>query len=49
MAEIVHDFNWPDRVVIGTVGEPGSRTFYLQARAGSTMTSIALEKRQAQS
>lgn len=47
MAEIVHDFNWPDRVVIGTVGEPGSRTFYLQARAGSTMTSIALEKQQA--
>jgi len=47
MASEVHEFNWPDRVVIGTIGEPGSRTFYLQARAGSDMTSIALEKQQA--
>lgn len=47
MTTEVHEFNWPDRVVIGTVGEPGSRTFYLQARAGSSLTSIALEKQQA--
>lgn len=47
MTTEVHEFNWPDRVVIGTVGEPGSRTFYLQARAGSSLTSVALEKQQA--
>jgi len=43
---IVHGFNWPDRFVVGTVGEPGSRTFYLQARTGSEMVSVALEKEQ---
>lgn len=47
MATTIYDYNWPDRVVIGTLGEPGARTFYLQARAGSELTSIALEKQQA--
>lgn len=42
----VHEFDWPDRVVIGTVGQPGSRTFYLQARTGARIVSIALEKEQ---
>ncbi|MGP9681788.1 DUF3090 domain-containing protein [Brachybacterium sp. AOP3-A1-3] len=42
----VHEFDWPDRVVIGTVGPPGARTFYLQARAGAQLVSIALEKQQ---
>lgn len=46
MATLVHQFDWPDRVVIGTVGRPGSRTFYLQVRAGSRSTSVALEKEQ---
>jgi uncharacterized repeat protein (TIGR03847 family) len=46
MATVVHGFDWPDRVVIGTVGEPGSRSFYLQARAGARVTSVALEKQQ---
>jgi uncharacterized repeat protein (TIGR03847 family) len=44
MATLVHEFDWPDRVVIGTVGRPGSRTFYLQARTGSRVASVALEK-----
>ena len=43
MPTIVHGFDWPDRVVIGTVGQPGSRTFYLQARAGARIVSVALE------
>lgn len=43
----VHEFDWPDRVVIGTVGLPGSRTFYLQARTRPRIVSIALEKEQA--
>ncbi len=43
---IVHTFDWPDRFVVGAVGPPGSRTFYLQARSGSRMVSVALEKEQ---
>ncbi|MFC8303623.1 DUF3090 domain-containing protein [Specibacter sp. NPDC057265] len=42
----VHEFVWPDRVVIGTIGVPGARTFYLQVRAGKALVSIALEKQQ---
>lgn len=42
----VLEFDWPDRVVIGTVGLPGDRTFYLQVRAGTRIVSIALEKLQ---
>jgi uncharacterized repeat protein (TIGR03847 family) len=36
----------PDRFVAGTVGLPGRRTFYLQAAAGTRVTSVALEKTQ---
>ena len=43
---IVHSFDPPERFVTGTVGEPGSRTFFLQARAGARITSVALEKQQ---
>ncbi|WP_420115113.1 DUF3090 domain-containing protein [Pseudactinotalea sp.] len=46
MAAIVHGFDWPDRFVTGTVGEPGSRTFYLQAQEGKRVVSVALEKQQ---
>jgi uncharacterized repeat protein (TIGR03847 family) len=46
MPTVIHGFDWPDRVVIGTVGEPGSRTFYLQARDGARIVSVALEKGQ---
>jgi uncharacterized repeat protein (TIGR03847 family) len=46
MRTLVHEFDWPDRVVVGTVGRPGERTFYLQARAGARSTSVALEKEQ---
>lgn len=42
----VHEFSWPDRIVIGTIGLPGARTFYLQVRAGKQVVSIALEKQQ---
>jgi uncharacterized repeat protein (TIGR03847 family) len=43
---VVHAFDPPERFVAGTVGEPGSRTFFLQARAGARMVSVALEKQQ---
>ncbi|MDJ0349675.1 DUF3090 domain-containing protein [Cryobacterium sp. PH29-G1] len=46
MPTIIHEFAWPDRVVVGTIGLPGSRTFYLQVRAGAQVVSIALEKQQ---
>lgn len=39
-----HLFDTPDRFVTGTVGVPGSRTFFLQARDGSRLVSVALEK-----
>ena len=42
----VHEFSWPDRVVVGTIGLPGARTFYLQVRAGKQLVSIAMEKQQ---
>lgn len=48
MATVVHDFDWPDRFVIGTVGRPGQRTFYLQARDGERVVSVALEKEQSE-
>lgn len=46
MPPVIHAFDPPDRFVAGTVGEPGQRTFFLQARAGRRLTSVALEKQQ---
>lgn len=46
MPPVVHRFDPPDRFVVGTVGEPGSRTFFLQARSGARLVSVALEKQQ---
>ena len=37
-------FDQPERFVAGTVGEPGNRTFFLQARDRSRITSVVLEK-----
>lgn len=39
-------FDPPDRFVAGTVGQPGERTFYLQASGGGRTVSVALEKAQ---
>ncbi len=46
MSIVVHNFEQPDRFVAGTVGQPGQRTFFLQAREGTRITSVALEKQQ---
>lgn len=46
MARTVFLFDNPSRFVAGTVGMPGDRTFYLQARQGSRLVSVALEKEQ---
>jgi uncharacterized repeat protein (TIGR03847 family) len=37
-------FDTPERFLAGTVGDPGNRTFFLQAREGSRIVSVALEK-----
>ena len=37
-------FDPPERFVAGTIGEPGDRTFFLQAREGARVVSIVLEK-----
>jgi uncharacterized repeat protein (TIGR03847 family) len=46
VARQVFRFDLPDRFVAGTVGEPGQRTFYLQARDVDRLVSVALEKEQ---
>jgi uncharacterized repeat protein (TIGR03847 family) len=46
MPTTVHEFAWPDRLVVGAVGRPGSRRFYLQVRERAQILTIALEKEQ---
>ncbi len=47
MARQVFNFTEPARFVVGTVGMPGERTFFLQARQGNLVTSVVIEKQQA--
>jgi uncharacterized repeat protein (TIGR03847 family) len=44
----IHFFDPPERFVAGTVGQPGDRTFYLQATDKGRVVSVALEKVQVQ-
>ena len=44
MPRSIHRFDPPERFVAGTVGQPGDRTFSLQASAGGRTVSVALEK-----
>src|SRR5437764_7193347 len=48
MAGQLFEFDPPDRFVAGTVGQPGERTFYLQASGAGRLISVALEKIQVQ-
>jgi uncharacterized repeat protein (TIGR03847 family) len=43
---VLHSYDPPERFVAGTVGPPGQRVFFLQARTGPRVTSVALEKQQ---
>lgn len=45
---LIHRYDPPERFVTGTVGAPGDRTFFLQAREGARLTSVVLEKQQVQ-
>jgi uncharacterized repeat protein (TIGR03847 family) len=46
MSRAIHVFRTPDRFVAGTVGQPGNRTFYLQAVHAERVVSVMLEKQQ---
>ena len=46
MSRITYIYDPVERFVAGTVGQPGERTFFLQARTGSRITSVSLEKAQ---
>lgn len=39
-------FDAPERFVAGTVGPPGERVFFLQARQGRVIAAVSLEKQQ---
>jgi uncharacterized repeat protein (TIGR03847 family) len=44
MPRRLYVFDLPDRFVAGTVGDPGNRTFFLQARDAGRVVSVVLEK-----
>jgi uncharacterized repeat protein (TIGR03847 family) len=46
MSRVIHVFRQPERFVAGTVGEPGDRSFYLQAMQEARTVSVLLEKQQ---
>jgi uncharacterized repeat protein (TIGR03847 family) len=46
MSRVIHVFRQPERFVAGTVGEPGDRSFYLQAVEQARTISVLLEKQQ---
>ena len=39
-----HVFEDPERFIVGTVGQPGERAFYLQASARGAVVTVGLEK-----
>lgn len=48
MALIEVDFDPTDVLTVGVVGEPGNRTFFLEARQGSATCTLIVEKAQLQ-
>jgi uncharacterized repeat protein (TIGR03847 family) len=46
MSRQLHFFDQPRRFVVGTVGQPGERVFFLQATDEGRTVSVALEKAQ---
>ena len=43
-----HIFTNPERCVAGTIGQPGERAFFIQAREKGRVISVAIEKAQVQ-
>lgn len=48
MSREVHEFRDPTRFVVGTVGQPGERVFFVQATESGRTISVRCEKQQAQ-
>ncbi len=48
MATLELDFDPVDAITVGVEGEPGSRVFFLEARKGSRLCSLVVEKIQLQ-
>ncbi len=46
MANYLYDLNPVQHIIADAMGEPGQRTFFLQARAGSQLVSVVLEKQE---
>ena len=46
MPEFSYDLDPVERITVGALGEPGQRTFYLQARAKRQLISLVIEKEQ---
>ena len=46
MTEFTYDLNPVQRIIADAVGEPGNRTFFLQARQGTRLVSLIMEKQQ---
>jgi uncharacterized repeat protein (TIGR03847 family) len=46
MVEFAYDLNPVQHIVADAVGEPGQRTFFLQARASGRLVSVVLEKQE---
>jgi uncharacterized repeat protein (TIGR03847 family) len=44
---VYYDFDEVDSFTVGAVGQPGGRTFFLQARRGATRVTVKCEKQQA--
>jgi uncharacterized repeat protein (TIGR03847 family) len=44
---ILYEFSQPERFVVGTVGLPGERAFYLQVLSQKRVVTVAIEKGQA--
>lgn len=43
-----HIFTNPERCIAGTIGQPGERAFFIQAREKGRVVSVAIEKAQVQ-
>ena len=43
---VSYEFDAPDKVTVGTIGEVGARVFLLQAREGSSVVTMKVEKQQ---
>lgn len=43
----MYELNPASQITVGTIGEPGQRTFYLQGSKGTRVVSLVIEKEQA--